>query len=158
MQLGPGLSLEKGQHFHWLTFAVTPGRAGTLTEGFVSVDCPQGQIPREMLHSLPAPMTHRGWGPWVSPKEWWGFPGTCPMAPPSHPLAASPCVAPNRCYRHECSSQGCTASGWRGSKHCIPAWVLGPVRVLGAILGSDPLEGQPSNSLLGLQKAPVWPW
>lgn len=45
-----------------------------------------------------------------------------------------------------------------------PVWVLGPVHVLGAIptawndLESDPLEGQTSNPLLGLQKAPVWPW
>lgn len=42
--------------------------------------------------------------------------------------------------------------------------VLGPVQMLDAIPtawnvpGSDPLEGQPSNPPLGLQKPPVWPW
>lgn len=47
--------------------------------------------------------------------------------------------------------------------HPSPVWVLGPVHVLGAIptawndLESDPLEGQTSNPLLGLQKTPVWP-
>lgn len=48
--------------------------------------------------------------------------------------------------------------------HPSPVWVLGPARVLGAIPTawndpeSDPLEGQPSNSLLALQKPPVRPW
>lgn len=43
---------------------------------------------------------------------------------PSIPSPGSvPWVTPNGCYRHECSSQGCTASGWRGSKPCIhPQW------------------------------------
>lgn len=40
LQLGPGLSLEGGQHFRWLTFAITPGGAGALTEGFVSTGHP----------------------------------------------------------------------------------------------------------------------
>lgn len=48
--------------------------------------------------------------------------------------------------------------------HPSPVWVPGPVQMLGAIPtawndpGSDPLERQPSNPLLGLQKPPVWPW
>lgn len=45
--------------------------------------------------------------------------GTCPMAPPSRPLAVSPGVTPNKCRRHECSSQGCAASDWGDSKHHI---------------------------------------
>lgn len=62
VQLGPGLSLEGGQRFHWLTFAVTPGRAGALTEGFVSASRQGGQAPAEML---PAP-PHRSFGMGVS--------------------------------------------------------------------------------------------
>lgn len=54
VQLGLGLSLEGGQHFCWLTFAVTSGRTGVLTESFVSGGCSGGQAPGRDV-ALPAP-------------------------------------------------------------------------------------------------------
>jgi len=57
VQLGPGLSLEGGQRFRWLTFAVTRGRAGALTGRFVSAGRPRG---RAVLPDPPLPLAQDG--------------------------------------------------------------------------------------------------